>query len=568
MTQRLRDLADVEELAQALATTFARLSHYFYLLPEERRVREFTVRKRNGKLRPIVAPIAPIKVLQRRLLELLEREYTPKNAVHGFTRGRSVVTNAQLHVRAKWILNVDLEDFFPSITFPRVYGMLKAEPYAITPAVAAVVAQMVCCVEGRLPQGAPTSPIISNMICARLDRQLGQLARSSKVRYTRYADDLSFSTSRTQFPPELARLRDSSDSTSVELGQSLRDVIQDNGFRSNRDKLRLRHCTRRQEVTGLTVNHFPNVRREYVRNLRAILHACRKHGIDGAQQLFHEKYWQRRSELQEPPDLRAYIRGKLLYLSMVRADSPSFLRKLVSGFGSLDATIVQGIRLELPSRGGNTAVHLHVEGPSDRILITAALAAHNRRGDFADLTITFVDAQGNGGSQDLLQMCRSLAKVPQGDRHVFVFDRDEPAVLKVVDDPTRGYKVWGNNVYSLPLPIPPFRLATDAICVEHLLKDEQLTVSDSEGRRLFLPNEFNHQSQRHRSLKLICTDRNALRRHQVIDHDVYDESDRNVALQKVDFANLVAARLEQFDFEGFRPLFAKLAELRMHRADA
>src|SRR5205814_3311637 len=119
-----------------------------------------------------------------------------------FIPARSILTNAKPHLRQKFVLNVDLKDFFPTINFGRVRGVLIAKPYCLLPHIATYIAR-ICCRDNALPQGAPTSPIISNMICSRLDRQLLRLARQYRCVYTRYADDLTFSTSMPRFPGAL-----------------------------------------------------------------------------------------------------------------------------------------------------------------------------------------------------------------------------------------------------------------------------------------------------------------------------------------------------------------------------
>jgi RNA-directed DNA polymerase len=131
----------------------------------------FEIPKKSGGIRKITSPIARLKTLQRRLLKVLTAVYTPKNSAHGFVKARSICTNAKIHVRRRHILNIDLEDFFPSINFGRVRGIFLAEPYNCTRDVATVLAQ-ICCYKNELPQGAPTSPIVSNMICGDSPLQL------------------------------------------------------------------------------------------------------------------------------------------------------------------------------------------------------------------------------------------------------------------------------------------------------------------------------------------------------------------------------------------------------------
>jgi RNA-directed DNA polymerase len=176
--------------------------------------------------------------------------------------------------RKRFVLNIDLLDFFPSIHFGRVRGMFTARPYNCNPTVATVLAQ-ICCLPkeypagppyAQLPQGSPTSPIISNMICAKLDSQLRRLAQKYKCSYTRYADDLTFSTNLNRFPESLARfVIDGTGVTSVVIGSELEETISSNKFQINRSKIRLQRSAERQTVTGLTTNESPNITRKYSR---------------------------------------------------------------------------------------------------------------------------------------------------------------------------------------------------------------------------------------------------------------------------------------------------------------
>lgn len=193
-----------------------------------------------------MAPIKPIKDLQRQLAVFLEKFYEPPPHVHGFIQGRSPLSNARWHQNKTWMLKADIEDFFPSIHFGRVRGVFMAFPFHYPPAVATLLAQL-CCHQKQLPQGAPTSPIITNYICRALDTQLAQLARTERCHYTRYADDLCFSTNRKTFPATLASI----ESGRSRLGEAVVAIIRANGFNANAQKTRLIQKTRRVDQGGL-----------------------------------------------------------------------------------------------------------------------------------------------------------------------------------------------------------------------------------------------------------------------------------------------------------------------------
>src|SRR6185295_1316265 len=172
-----------------------------------------------------------------------------------------------------------LEDFFPSIHFGRVKGMFMSKPYELPLTVARDLAN-ICChpVTKTLPQGAPTSPVVSNMICGTLDFGLRKLAEEHHCTYTRYADDLTFSTTRKLFPKQIVEVIDPLDlKAGWKIGDAVQQVIIANSFRINQKKVRLRRLGQRFEVTGLVVGTGVNIPREYIRSVRGMLHAWEKH---------------------------------------------------------------------------------------------------------------------------------------------------------------------------------------------------------------------------------------------------------------------------------------------------
>jgi len=210
-----------------------------------------------------------------------------------------------------------------------------AVPYKLPPEVATVIAQ-ICCHENELPQGAPTSPIISNMICAKMDSQLQRLAKELDCFYTRYADDMTFSTRRSFFPRELSSREYDGDKKIAIVGPRLKKVISENGFEINQEKVRLHTKSDRQEVTGLVVNEFTNVRRTYVRQIRSMLFSWRVDGLEAAQKKFYEKHdLGNRFPLKEPPSLPVVVRGKLEFLRSVRGDANPTYRQLCAKFNNL-----------------------------------------------------------------------------------------------------------------------------------------------------------------------------------------------------------------------------------------
>ena len=182
-----------QDVADLLEIDLQRLYYHIYIVRESSRYTTFDIPKRYGGHRTISAPVTALKIIQRKLNQVLLQTYSPKPSVHSFLLRKSILTNARVHVARRRILNIDLEDFFPSINFGRVRGLFMGIPYNLNPTVATILAQ-ICCTNNQLPQGAPTSPIVTNMICAKMDSQLMGLAKANKCDCTRYVDDITFST--------------------------------------------------------------------------------------------------------------------------------------------------------------------------------------------------------------------------------------------------------------------------------------------------------------------------------------------------------------------------------------
>ncbi|MCK7576377.1 MAG: reverse transcriptase family protein [Chromatiales bacterium] len=216
--------------------------------------------------------------------------------------------------------------------FGRVRNLFKSSPFNFNNSVATILAQ-ICCFKNALPQGAPTSPILSNMIAWKMDSQLQQLAKITNGTYTRYADDISFSYTynKRRLPEEVVMLRDGEASP----GNALAHIIEENGFIINYGKVRLCGPLSRMEVTGLTVNEFPNIKRQYIRQISSMLHAWRKHGYEAAEKEFNEKYDQRHRASNKPKSLLHVAKGKLAFLRSVRSGRDSLFNKLAMQFNDL-----------------------------------------------------------------------------------------------------------------------------------------------------------------------------------------------------------------------------------------
>ena len=320
------------DVAQLLAISYRRLVYHIYVVTASRRYKTFEIPKKSGGTRQISTPITALKILQWKLNQVLQAVYEPKPSVHGFVIGKNIVTNARAHAKKRYVLNLDLKDFFPSVNFGRVRGMFMATPYGLNPDVATVLAQ-ICCHNNQLPQGAPTSPVITNMLCAKMDSQLQRLAKECKATYTRYADDMTFSTTLPKFPEALANLVTEGEEQKLILGEPLLAIIAENGFAVNEQKIRLQTRNNHQSVTGLTTNQFPNVDRRFVRQVRAMLHAWAKFGLEAAEKEYQEKFESKaRLSAKGIATFKQVLRGKIEFIGMVKGKDDEIYQNLLEKF--------------------------------------------------------------------------------------------------------------------------------------------------------------------------------------------------------------------------------------------
>lgn len=330
LRRRGAPLHTARDVAAYLGVAHHRLIYMLYKAPDGARYRHFEIPKRTGGMRPIHAPIGLIRQLQDKLLADFTALYRAHPNAHGFIETRSVATNAADHTGKRWVLNVDLEGFFPSVNFGRIRGLFMKPPFGMGAPAASIVAQIVTYRNG-LPQGAPTSPVLSNFIAATLDRRLLRLARQNRLNYSRYADDITLSTNLAQFPPAIAtREPIEGGGYKVTAGDALEQAIRLSGFSINEKKVRLQGHHFHQSVTGLCVNRRVNVDRKRIRQLRAMLHAWRKFGVESAAWEHFRKY--RGLGDKKPPNrpdkaFRNIVYGHLSFVKMVRgSDDPLFLK--------------------------------------------------------------------------------------------------------------------------------------------------------------------------------------------------------------------------------------------------
>lgn len=570
-------LKNRKDIANLLEISDYQLRHHLYIYPLKYAYSEFKIPKKSGGYRRILQPKTSLKIIQQKLNQVLKAVYEPKPSTHGFTVGRSIVTNAQAHLRQRYLLNIDLKDFFPSINFGRVRGLLMAKPYNCTEEVATVLAQ-ICCYDNQLPQGSPTSPIISNMICSKLDSQLQYLAKKYQCIYTRYADDITFSTSRFKFPQRLALF--SIEYNEIFLGKELREIIKDNGFIVNESKIRLQSRYGHQEVTGITVNEKLNINRKYIRRIRAILHAWEKYGREKTQAEFWEKYYTKHHFYRNEDYFPMITRNRIEFIGFVRGKDDRIYLKFLKQLASLAPDLVDISKIDLAlkkEQNTNKSSKLHeatiwTEGKTDIKHLKAAWKSLQceQKYNFKLSYKENLDDQKQGSSE-LLKMCEQSHKFNNQTPIIAIFDRDEPNYLRKVHDETRGFKEWNNTVYSFALAIPNHRQDFKGICIEHYYTDEEICREDSNKRRIFLSNEFNSTSGRHQDLD-VSTDRHKCKPNQlkIIDDSVFDEEHQNVALSKNAFADYIYNEEENFndfDFKAFNEVFEVIDKIFKYHSE-
>lgn len=307
----------------------------------QKRYKVFQItKKKKGEFREISAPTYTLKAVQRCLnavffclfepykanelpenqQHLTGKKIFPHKAAKGFLPNRSIVDNAKLHVGKRFVYNIDLEGFFPNTSFARVRQVLKLAPFNLKNErddLGKLITAL-CCQDDCLPQGAPTSPTLTNMVCQRLDRKLYKLAKENHANYTRYADDITFSSDRTIF--------------NEQLKEAIEKTINEEGYKINKAKERLQGKGIHQEVTGIVVNKKLNVTRRYIRDLYFWFSHWEKDGYASTKAHFDLKYVNQKGYLRykgKIPPMENVLWGKIQFLGMVRGKTDKLYQKFL-----------------------------------------------------------------------------------------------------------------------------------------------------------------------------------------------------------------------------------------------
>jgi retron-type reverse transcriptase len=310
-----------EDLAKLMRISIGQL-HFLAFARQVHHYNSFEIPKKTGGIRKISAPKFVLKKIQKWILNNILKKLEIDQAAHGFVPARSIVSNAYSHVKQDIIINLDLQDFFATISYPRVKKLFKSFGYSET---VSMVLALLCTepfldtidLDGQiyyvrsstkryLPQGAPSSPTITNLLCRNLDQKLKQVANQYGFVYTRYADDLTFSAS-----------GDSRNYIS-DIFKKIRLIILSEGFRINEKKTIIMNKSNQQKVTGVIVNQKVNISRNIVRRFRAILYQIENEGFTG-------KYW----EHYQNDALLSFIEGFANFIWMVNPEKGQLFREQV-----------------------------------------------------------------------------------------------------------------------------------------------------------------------------------------------------------------------------------------------
>lgn len=317
-------LSSPADLAEALDISIGTLRWLSFHHPASKTTHyhSWQIAKRSGGVRTISCPHTKLKNAQRWILDNILSKRPIHDAAHGFVPGRSTLSGAEPHVGSQVLVNVDLQDFFPTIDFARVAGLFRSMGYS--PAVATILALLttesprrvlrsgtetlhVAVGNRSLPQGACTSPAISNLISSRMDKRLSGLATTLGWQYTRYADDLTFSC------------REASDKVAYLLAR-VRHFTSEEGFQVKESKTRVLRRNTQQSVTGIVVNEKPSIDRKTIRQLRAILHRAKFEGLEKQNRIGHTNF-------------TGWVTGMIAYVEMVNPQQGGKLRQAFEALG-------------------------------------------------------------------------------------------------------------------------------------------------------------------------------------------------------------------------------------------
>ncbi|MBK3868603.1 ribonuclease H [Pseudomonas stutzeri] len=442
------------ELALLMGIDASFLTNILYRLRPITQYTSFTIPKKSGGVRTIYAPSDELKSIQSALSVLLQDCIQEINASkgprfkstlsHGFVRDRSILTNAVMHLNQRNVLNIDLKDYFDQFNFGRVRGyFISNKLFQLDPAIATVIAQ-IACYDNKLPQGSPCSPVISNLITHSLDIRLASLARDNSCIYTRYADDITISTRKKEFPNNLMSTQESG----YIIGSRLAAEIRRAGFSVNPAKTRIQYQDSRQDVTGLVVNKKPGTKSEYWRTVKSQCHALFQTG----------RFLDNSSAPPQAGNIFA-LEGKLSFIDQIDFFNRKRSRALLnpeyelSKHGSKTRKLLNG-RERTFSRFlfykyfyGNTKPTILCEGKTDNVYLKAAI--NNRATAFPNL------AKAKSGSAPY-ELLVHFVKYTNRTRFLLELYGGTPYLKEFILDYYEHF-----NFYNAPMPTHPVIIILD-----------------------------------------------------------------------------------------------------------
>lgn len=607
--QTLKTITTKPELANLIKIKPAVFTHSLYVTKPENQYTQFKIQKKNGGHRTINAPTGKLKSIQSALSNLLldcldeiNQEKFPQSELstpsakhskilkvkcnsaqtrqpslsHGFERKRSIITNAMMHLGKKNVLNIDLESFFDSFNFGRVRGFfIKNENFKLDPHIATVIAQ-IACHNNQLPQGSPCSPVLTNLITHALDIRLVALATKNSCTYTRYADDITFSTREESFPPQIMR----EENGQYTASKKLRSEIKRAGFSINDKKTRIQYKDSRQDVTGLIVNQKPNTKKEYWRTARAQCNSLFKTGsftkkengesvpgnineLEG--QLNFIDQVDHYNRLRQQPALNPKYHFKIDALAKNQAKQRKYL------FNSREKTFSQFLFYRLFY--ANDKPTILTEGKTDNVYLKTALKM---------LASTFPSLATSKTAQTPYKL--KLRFVRYSERTRFLLELFGGA--DYLKDFIKGYK-WNTKRYQAPKPDKPVIIIVDndkgpqdAGLLGYISSIDSATIHPTS---LKLKDDIRKSDFIHifHNLYLVLTplghsdcqtdieyffkDKDRLRNYNGKCFNTIAKRDSDKDLSKDAFANhIVKAQKKEVDFSGLKPLLERVAQVIKH----
>ncbi|MER1957018.1 MAG: reverse transcriptase domain-containing protein [Solibacillus sp.] len=327
---KLKPIMHEKQIAELLDVPFR---EFYETLQDEERYHAFGIGKKRAGKRIIYAPNDQLKHIQQQFLHVLD-QYPVHRQAHGFSKGKDFITNASLHVGKNFIFTFDVENFFPSIKQRTVKSYFRST-LNLTNHTSNVLTDLVCHPDGFLPQGAPTSPVMTNLILYRFDQHMEALAKKYKCTYSRYADDITFSTNENVFPSAIAK---QNVDENWQVNDNIVKELKDYGLKIHPQKVHMQMPSSKKFVTGVVVNEKLNVNRSYIKQVRAAIYnlQTKKHYKQEVCKVIgqQERHWHFVERTQVLQAIRV-LRGQIEHIGNVRGKQDTYYTQLLKAHRAL-----------------------------------------------------------------------------------------------------------------------------------------------------------------------------------------------------------------------------------------